>query len=209
MRCHRRRSGACLRATEATGFGQPLGTFPFFIPTDFPHFPHQYPPNGEGSDVDLTDGIEIAVPTEPATDAAYGAWWPIEASLPGARLVGARFNNVSWKGDFADVVIAVTVQSRERDEAALGSVTGTGADGEVVQGIPGELIAVHFAPNTDSELWLMEPEPDVAAGDFVVTFDVENAALRDEGGEVWPTSISLSSIEWLWQDADDDCASAS
>ena len=199
---------ACLLATSVTGVGKPLGSFPFFIPTDFPHFPHQYPPNGVGSDVDLDGGIEIVVPSEPATDAAYGAWWPIGDSPPGAHLVGARFNDVSWEGEFADVVIAVTVQSRERDEAALGLVTGSGAAGDVVQGIPGELIGVHFAPNTSSELWLQEPRTDVARGDFLVTLDVENAPLRNEGGEVWPSSISLSGIEWLWQDPGADCAPA-
>ena len=202
-------SGRCEVEHQVRGPGRPLSAFPYTINEEFPHFPHVYPPIPEGSDVDPEGGVTIPVPDEPVQDAVYGAWWPIPPGPDDALLLGVRFEGVSWVGDTADVVIATTVHSERRDNTALGTVIGSGPEGAVVGGIPGELIGAHFERHHDSELRLADPASDVEDGDFALTFDVENAPLLNQGGEVWPSEVSFTDAVVIWEVPRDNASATS
>lgn len=188
-------SSANPEATPATtlelGAGLPLEYFPFPIMTDPPHSFHD-PVTGFASISSSPNGnYEFVLPSTTNDIGLYGQFWlsptPPTAS---AQLAGVRITNAAWQGTMDNSLVVFSLLDRTTEDNALGTVTGA------TQGLANQLVAVLFDPSSP-QIDLRLNSPIAGSGQrFVFVVDSEN--LPTGNPTIFPDSISVGSIEWLW-----------
>lgn len=111
--------------------------------------------------------------------------------VPGARLVGVKIVRPSWIGTTDNSLVVFSLLDTTTQDNALGSVTGA------YNGIAGQLVAVLF--DHSSELIKLRLGSPVSNSNrrFVLAVDSENLPTGNTN-TIYPDSISVSRIVWIW-----------
>lgn len=178
--------------TQELRNGQPLEEFPFPIMTDPPHSFHE--PVTDFASVSNTNGSYIFTLPDTTNDLGlYGRFWLSPAApAPNARLAGVRLTNASWSGTLDNSIVVFSLLDRQTENNARGTVTGA------VQGLPDELVAVLF-DQTSEQIELLLTTPVAESERLVFAVDSEN--LPTGNPTIYPDTIALGSIQWLWTTA--------
>lgn len=173
--------------------GHPLDTFPYEIDVEAPHRPH-IPVTDFATTARRPDGgLEFTHPVPTSPFGLYGRWWrPSDPPAPHARLAGVRFRGARWTGDSGNTFVVYSLIDGATEDCARGTIV------RAVEGLPNELCAVDASPSgQDIELRLARPVP-ARDLDVVAVIDTENLPQGDLE-TVYPDSVSVDRIEWLWE----------
>lgn len=171
--------------------GQPLEDFPFPIMTDPPHSVHD-PVSGFASTTRNSGQYTFTLPGSTNDIGLYGEFW-LSPTPPTskAKLVGIRIKNAVSNGTMDNSLAVFSLLDRNTEDNALGSVTGA------YQGLENQLVAVILdnIPAPVIELRFTSPVAN-SGGRFVLAIDSEN--LPTGNPTIYPTTISVDAMQWLW-----------
>lgn len=179
-------------STTETRTGQPLEDFPFAIMTDPPHSVHDPVTDFASTTIGSGGSYTFTLPGSTNDIGLYGQFW-LSPTPPtsNAKLVGIRIKNAVSNGTMDNSLAVFSLLDRNTEDNGLGSVTGA------YQGLENQLVAV-ILDNTPApviELRFTSPVAN-SGGRFVLAIDSEN--LPTGNPTIYPTSISVSKMEWLW-----------
>lgn len=194
-------ASATLIYTETTESKPPFGydTYPYTIRTDPPHAPHD-PYTGFASYTSTSTGYTFQLPNPTTNNGAYGTYWPVPTPPEGySRLRGVKFNNVSWDGPMSNVILAQGILTKETEDLEDGTVEGAST-----QGLAGKTVGVFFNGSISGSTTMTLDTPKVVTSDddFIAFIDFEDIPMGQPDGVLYPPSMSMDNLVWLWEGDD-------